>query len=64
MKVIECRYKHQSAINWLAVFAWLLLARQLHLSDWIFFSVLLLLALLLNYRVASAGPMKDEPKES
>jgi hypothetical protein len=64
MKVIEYRYKHQSAINWLAIIAWLLLARRLHLSDGIFFSVLLLLALFLNYRVASADPMKDEPKES
>lgn len=63
MKVIEYRYKHQSAVNWLAVIAWLLLARRMHLSDWIFFSVLLLLALFLNYRVASAGPMKDELKQ-
>jgi hypothetical protein len=61
MRLIEHRYRHQSAFNWLAVIGWLSLAKRLHCSDWIFYSVLVFLALAMNYRVV-LGPSTKETK--
>jgi hypothetical protein len=52
MRLVEYKYKHQGAANWLAVVAWLLLSKRLHCSDWIFYLVLVLVALAMNYGLA------------
>jgi hypothetical protein len=59
MKVVEYKYKHQGAANWLVVVAWFLLAKRLHCSDWIFYLVLVLLALVMNYGL-TVGRITDK----
>lgn len=49
MRLVEYKYKHQSLVNWIAVAVWFWLARRSHCSDFVFFPVLVALAILLNY---------------